>query len=793
MSALSGSDRVQSATILRGRQWRLGEIERRLAARPPRAQLHPTVARPSQQSPETLAGQVERVTFFNEETGFAVLRVKAAGQRDLVTVTGSAPSASAGEFVTAEGRWVNDRNHGRQFEASSLRTAPPSSPEGIERYLGSGLVRGVGPVLAAKLVGHFGAAVLDVIDQRSARLQEVDGIGPKRRERIKAAWVEQREVRNIMVFLHSHGVGSSRAVRIFKAYGAEAIAAVQADPYCLARDIAGVGFHTADQIAQRLGVAPGAPERLRASLRHTLLEAAGDGHSALPRAELIAGASKLVDQPAAALEPQLETALANDEMVAETIDGRELVFPPALRRAEIDIARRLLSLAARPAGHPSIDADRAIGWLAQRSGRELSASQQQALRAALTRRLLVITGGPGVGKTTLVNAIVQVLGAKQVRVALASPTGRAAQRLSEAAGLPASTLHRALESRGGSGFARNESRPLEGDLFVVDEASMIDLPLMAAWLRALPECAHLILVGDADQLPSVGPGSVLADLIACPAIPSVRLTEIFRQAAASQIIQNAHRINQGRMPILTQPADSDFFVIEREASEDIADLAVDLAVRRLPASYTLDPVAEIQVLTPMNRGPLGVIELNRRLQARLNPPDSSKLEILRFGTAFRVGDKVLQLENDYQKEVFNGDLGRVVGLDLEEQSLAAEFHGRRVEYTFGELDSLTLAYAITIHKAQGSEFPAVVLPLSTAHYLLLQRNLLYTGVTRGRRLVVVAAQRRALAIAVNQTAAAHRWGGLAWRLAQGRPTTAAPTGSPVAGGPQTGYPQSRDG
>lgn len=709
---------------------------------------------------------IERVTFHSPETGFAVLKVQVPGHRALVPVVGSLPTVTAGEWLEAEGDWVQDRDHGRQFAAQTLRTSPPTSTEGIQRYLGSGMVRGLGPQLAAKLVDHFGPQILEIIEQASAKLEQVEGIGPKRRRRIKEAWQEQREIRSIMLFLHSHGISTSRAVRIHKAYGSESIQRVQADPYLLARDIPGIGFKSADQIARRLGIAEDAPERLSAGLRHVLLEATQEGHCALPLEALVGTTAELLQVDATPVRTSLSSALDRRELILESVEQQDLIYVPFLLAAENQIARELLGLATQGSVLPPIDIDKARDWFESRSGQTLSPSQSEALRAALTGRLLVITGGPGVGKTTLIRSILAILRAKKVSCVLAAPTGRAAQRLSEATELPASTLHRLLEARGGPGqFGRNAERPLEGDFFVVDEVSMVDVPLGAAFLRALPDQASLLLVGDADQLPSVGPGTVLADLLAAPAIRSVRLTEVFRQAAQSRIIRNAHRIQSGQLPELDKmEADSDFFFLEREEPERISETVVDLVARRLPARYGLDPIQQIQVLGPMNRGPLGVRELNLRLQAALNP-ETTKLEVpLIYGNAFRPGDKVMQLENDYDREVFNGDIGRIQRFDMENQTAWVQFDQRLVEFPFQEMDSLVLAYAITVHKSQGSEFPAVVIPLATSHYLLLQRNLLYTAMTRARRLVVLVGQRRALQIAVKQVDARHRHGGLRWRL-----------------------------
>jgi exodeoxyribonuclease V alpha subunit len=573
----------------------------------------------------------------------------------------------------ASGGWVNDRTHGAQFKASFLKARAPTTVEGIEKYLGSGMIRGIGPVYAKKLVRAFGETVFEVIQQEPGRLREVTGIGPKRAERIIAGWAEQKVIREIMLFLHSNGVGTSRAVRIYKTYGADAVRLISENPYRLARDIRGIGFRTADQIAAKLGIEKTALIRVRAGVSFALAEAMDDGHCGLPQEDLLALTRELLDVPAELVDTALGLELQDGTVVADDLDGRRCVFLASLYRDEREIAEKLKTLAAGKPPWPSIDVDKAIPWVEKRTKLALADSQKAALRVALGSNVTVITGGPGVGKTTLVNSLLKVLLAKAVAIALCAPTGRAAKRLSESTGLAAKTIHRLLETDPRTGaFRRTEEAPLDCDLLVVDETSMVDVPLMRALLRALPDKTALLLVGDVDQLPSVGPGQALADIIASAAIPVVRLTEVFRQAAESQIIVNAHRINEGRMPNLTPAESGDFYFVDGPDAED--------GVRKLLA--IVRGRSDIQVLCPMNRGGLGARSLNIELQNVLNPPDEIRIE--RFGWTFCPGDKIMQVENDYNKEVYNGDLGVVSHIDMEEGELHADFDGRDVPYGFGD-------------------------------------------------------------------------------------------------------------
>jgi exodeoxyribonuclease V alpha subunit len=714
---------------------------------------------------EHLAGSVERVTFHSEETGFCVLRVKVRGQRDLVTVVGTAPTIAPGEYIEGTGWWVNDRTHGRQFKTTQLRVVPPTTLEGIERYLGSGMVKGIGPHFARKLVQAFGAEVFDVIEQTPNRLQELDGIGPKRTARVVTAWAEQKIIHDIMVFLHSHGVGTARAVRIYKTYGTEAMARVQENPYRLALDIHGIGFKTADTLAQRLGIPRDAVIRAQAGVRHVLQTFADEGHCAVVQAELIEAATTLLEIPETTVAQAITLEVQEERLVADTIDGQPCLLLAPLYRAEVEVATRLRHLVEGVPPWGAIDPAKAIPWVEQQTGRTLAPSQRVAVAQVLTGKVTVITGGPGVGKTTIVTSILQALRAKRMRVLLCAPTGRAAKRLSEATGLEAKTVHRLLEfDPKGMGFLHNATNPLAADLVVIDEVSMVDVVLMAQLLRAIPAPAAVLMVGDVDQLPSVGPGAVLADIIASGRMPTMTLTEIFRQAASSAIIVNAHRINRGQMPVTPEDGESDFYVIPADTPEDIQAKLLRVVTERMPQRFGLHPIRDIQVLTPMNRGSLGARTLNEVLQAALNPEATPR--VTKFGWTYAPGDKVIQTLNDYDKDVFNGDIGHVVRVDLEEGVVVISFDGREVTYDVAELDEVALAYATTVHKSQGSEYPAVVIPLATQHYPMLVRNLLYTGVTRGKRLVVLIGQPRACALAVRNSRAMRRLTNLAARLQQ---------------------------
>lgn len=710
--------------------------------------------------PEQIDAVVERITFHNPENGFAVLRVRPRrANTAVVTVVGYVGAIAEGERILADGDWKEDRTHGRQFVATTISPQPLQGRAQIQSFLESGAIKGVGPSTAHLLMVHFGDKVLDVLEQTPERLREIPGIGVTRAKMIGESWAAQRSTRELMLFLVDSGIGVARAGRIQKQLGADAVRLIRENPYRLVREIRGIGFGTADALALKLGLARDSMDRIRAGLSHALFEASTQGHCGLPAAELIESCAKLLAIGTDRISEAIDLEVGAKRLRRDTLAGADGIFLPWLHKAETVIAEGLRKLAEGRPSWPEIDVRKALAWVERKTGVRLAPSQRAAIELMLHSKVCVITGGPGVGKTTIVNAIVQIAEAKDAEILLAAPTGRAARRLSGSTGCEAKTIHRLLVVNAATGeFARDASNPLECDLLIVDEASMIDVMLMQALVRALPPHAALLLVGDVDQLPAVGPGQVLADVIRSGVIPVVRLTEIFRQEAESRIVVSAHEINEGRMPDLSR-RDGDFFFVNAADSAEAAERIVEFVAERIPKKFELDALREIQVLCPMRRGAAGVEGLNVALQRRLNPrasrPDQPRIE--RMGTAFHAGDKVMQTVNNYPKDVFNGDSGVIVDLDAETMTAVVDVDGRRVEYVDDELDDLVLAYATTIHKSQGSEYPAVVIALTMQHAIMLQRNLVYTAVTRGKRLVVIVGQEAALSQAVRTASTRRRW------------------------------------
>jgi exodeoxyribonuclease V alpha subunit len=709
--------------------------------------------------PESLAGTVESIVFHNETTYYTVCSVKLDGRKDPVAVVGACPTLWVGETLKAEGRWVRHKKHGLQFQADTMTCIPPSSAKGIERFLAGGMIKGVGKVTAQRLVKHFGDETLHVIEKESVRLEDVEGIGPHRRKLIKESWEEQKGVRDVMIFLQSHGIGTAKAARIVRQYRHHAIGLIRQNPYRLCEDIWGIGFKTADAVAMSIGVPPHSEMRARAGLVHVLNTLAEEGHCFCPEPELLLHAEALLDIPVEILAEAMHKQIEAGALVRDA----QRIYPSSLHLAETGIAEKLAHLQSAPRDFRPIETDKAVDWAQKRIGFELGEEQRAALKMALMEKVSIITGGPGVGKTTIIRALVDIFGARRLNVLLAAPTGRAAKRMEEATRHEAKTLHRLLRFMPATGhFEHDETTPIEGDVVILDEVSMMDIALTHHFLRALPDAACLILVGDVDQLPSVGPGNVLNDLIDSDVIPCARLNTIFRQEAGSSIVQNAHRINHGEFIELASGEDlSDFYFVQANDPDHAVSLMLNLVTQRVPERFGFDPIDDIQVLTPMRKNQLGADNLNTLLQEALNPSGPS---VQRFGRHYRRGDRVMQIRNNYDKDVFNGDIGRVTHVDPVDQVVKIDYDGRTVAYDFEELDEVVHAYACSIHKAQGSEYPAVVVLLMTQHFKLLQRNLLYTAITRGRRLVVLVGSRKALAIAIHNNEIKLRRTGLRERV-----------------------------
>ncbi|MCC6602666.1 MAG: ATP-dependent RecD-like DNA helicase [Anaerolineae bacterium] len=763
-----------------------------------------------------IAGSVERVTYYNEENGYSVLRLKpdsrgmlpfryASGREALITVVGNMPEVQPGEWLKLTGKWGNHAKHGRQFLAEFCEQSLPATSEGIKRYLGSGLIRGVGKVMAERIVQRFGEETLDVIEYEPQRLQTVLGIGQKRVGQIVKAWEEQRAIKDVMIFLQSHGVSTNLATKIYKKYGDTSLAVVQNTPYKLVQDVYGIGFKTADKIAQALGLAPDDPGRIEAGIAYTLNRMAEDGHVYVPQEELEPEAAEILGLAAEKVTAVIDQLETSDFIKRETLRypvsgnpssviGKQLsvigeekavyeVGKPEVREeravyltpfyySEIGVTKRIQQLIEHPTSRLAVIRNRysvssnqspISNLQSPNSGIKLAPQQLHAIQTAVTHKVTILTGGPGTGKTTTMRALLDLLDRHRLTYALASPTGRAAKRLAEATGREAKTVHRLLEFKPGEGYGRSESNQLDADMIIIDEASMLDLLLTHNLLKAIGPDSHLLLVGDVDQLPSVGAGDVLRDLIDSGKTAVVRLQTIFRQASDSLIISNAHLINEGKMP-QTTPEAQDFFLFIKEAPDEAAELLVDVVKNRVPLKFKLDPLDDIQVLSPMYNGAVGVSNLNLLLQEALNPPGQGKAERKLAGRLFRVGDKVMQTVNNYDKNVYNGDIGRVTGMDILQQTLTVSIDGAPVVYDFLEVDELVHAFAISVHKSQGAEYPCVVMPVATQHYLMLQRNLLYTAVTRAKKLVVLVGTRKAIRIAVQNDKTTQRHTALDWRL-----------------------------
>lgn len=719
-----------------------------------------------------LEGQLARITYYNEETGYTVARLNVRGYLEPVTVVGNIINPTQGEILEVTGEWINHPKFGRQFKIIGHRLKIPSSMEGIEKYLGSGLIKGIGPVMASRIVKKFKEKTLEIIEHDFDELGKIEGIGPKRVEMIKQAWQDQKEIRDVMIFLQSHGVGSGYAVKIFKRYGHSSLLVLKRNPYRLATDIHGIGFSTADRIAEKLGFDKNAPVRAEAGLLYILGQLADEGHVFFPYEQLIEKCTETLDVDRSIIAQAFAPLVLENKIILEDIDegpdgfkaNRKAVYLSRFHVSETGIAKNLRVLKSTPKNIRTVESGKAVEWVQKEIGIRLAQKQIDAVKKAVSEKVMVITGGPGTGKTTIINAVIKIYEKLNTRILLAAPTGRASKRMSEATCYPARTIHRMLEfSIHKGGFQRDQDNPLEMDVMILDEVSMIDTILMHHLLKAIPEKASLIMVGDVNQLPSVGAGSVLKDIIRSGAVPVVELNEIFRQAQESRIIVNAHKINTGIIPDLSQDRTSleDFYFIEQEDPDQVLKIITELVSTRIPKRFCLDPVDEIQVLSPMHKGMVGTGNINRSLQEILNP---SGARLTRGDRTFRMNDKVMQIKNNYDKEVFNGDMGRITSIDNNNQEVTVTFDGIPVPYDYSELDEIILAYAISVHKSQGSEYPAVIIPILSQHYVLLQRNLIYTAITRGKKLVIIVGSKKALAMGIRNDKIMKRYTFLAERL-----------------------------
>ena len=718
-----------------------------------------------------LSGQIERITFASAEDGFTIAKLKVYGHRDLVTVVGNLMAPKPGEILKMKGEWTNHPKYGEQFKIVHYRTAVPASVYGIQKYLGSRLIKGIGPVMAKRIVKKFGKKTLEIIEKNIEKLAEVDGVGKKRIEMIKKAWDEQKEIREVMLFLQTHGVSSGYAAKIFKQYGNQSIEVVKKNPYRLATDIFWIGFVTADSIAMKLGFSKHSELRAEAGILYVLNQLADDGHVYYPYEPLVLKCHEILEVEPHIIVNAFGTVAQDNRIVIEDLNenidefklNNKAVYLAKFHLCETSISTRLKILVNAPKSIREIDTDKAVEWIQKQLSITLAPKQIDAVRGAVNNKVIVITGGPGTGKTTIINGILKIFSQLKIKIMLAAPTGRAAKRMSEITGHEAKTIHRMLEySIQKGGFQKNEKKPLACDLVVLDEASMIDTILMHYLLKAIPPKGTLIVVGDVNQLPSVGAGNVLRDIISSGSVPTVELNEIFRQAKTSRIIINAHRINRGKMPSFPQAGGkTDFYFIEKEDPEEVLGIILKLVEERIPQEFKFDPVDDIQVLTPMHKGIVGAGNLNRALQQTLNPREEG---VTHGDRTYRVNDKVMQIRNNYDKDIYNGDIGRIIEIDSVRHQILVNLDGREVSYDFSDLDEIIMAYAVSVHKSQGSEYQAVVIPVLTQHYMLLQRNLIYTAVTRGRDLVVMVGTSKAMAIAVNNDKTQKRFTYLKHRL-----------------------------
>jgi exodeoxyribonuclease V alpha subunit len=718
-----------------------------------------------------LQGQIERITYTNEENGFTIAKLKVYGQRELVTIVGNLMSPMPGEILKMKGEWANHPKYGEQFKIINYKTTVPATVYGIQKYLGSGLIKGIGPVMAKRIVKKFGKETLDIIEKDYEKLTEVEGIGEKRIAMIKNAWDEQKEIREVMIFLQTHGVSSGYATKIFKQYGDRSIGVVKENPYRLATDIFGIGFVTADRIAEKLGFDKNSELRAEAGILYVLHQLADEGHVFYPYEPLISKCQEILDVNRDIIVSAIGTITKDNRIVLEDLnedidefkENYKAVYLAKYHVCETSIAVRVKALINIPKTIRKIDSDKAIDWVQKQLDISLAEKQEEAIKCAIDNKVMVITGGPGTGKTTIINAVLKVFSKLPINIMLAAPTGRAAKRMNETTGHEAKTIHRMLEySFRKGGFQKDDEDPLDCDLLIIDEASMIDTILMHYLLKAIPKEATFILVGDVNQLPSVGAGNVLKDIISSGVVPVVELNEIFRQAKESQIIVNAHKINNGVIPSLdSNQQDTDFYFIQKEDPEDVLRIILELAKDRVPNKFGFDAFDDIQILTPLHKGVVGAGNLNVELQKTLNPGEGG---VIRGNKNFRVNDKVMQIKNNYDKDIFNGDIGIISRINQEEQVVIITFDGRPVEYDYADLDEIVLAYAVSVHKSQGSEYPAVIIPVVTQHYILLQRNLIYTAVTRGRKLVVMVGTKKALAIGVKNNKTEKRYTYLGQRL-----------------------------